>query len=213
MDARFWHQKWERGDIGFHQTQANPLLVKHCHRLSLAKGSRILLPLCGMTLDISWLLAQGFRVVGVELSQVAVDELLNRLGLAPQISQVGSLWRHHVQDIDLFVGDIFEVSVDWLGPVDAIYDRAALVALPDTTRQRYASHLIRLTDAAPQLLITYEYDQSQMAGPPFSVPKPDVERLYGATYHLQSLERKGVTGGLKGQVASVEAAWLLRPKR
>ncbi|ASC73504.1 Thiopurine S-methyltransferase [Halomicronema hongdechloris C2206] len=213
MDARFWHQKWQRGDLGFHQPQANPLLVRHCHRLRLAPGSRILLPLCGMTLDISWLLAQGFRVAGVELSQVAVDELLNRLNLEPHITQVGSLRHHRVQDIDLFVGDIFEVSADWLGPVDAIYDRAALVALPDATRQRYASHLIRLTDTAPQLLITYEYDQSQMAGPPFSVPQPAIERLYGAAYQLQSLERQAVAGGFKGKVAAIEAAWLLQPKR
>ena len=210
MEASFWHKKWEQGDIGFHETQANPLLVKHFNQLILAKGSRVFLPLCGMTLDICWLLAKGFRVAGVELSTAAINELFQELKLKPEIATVGNLLHYSAKDIDIFVGNIFDLSAEYLGPVNAIYDRAALVALPKETRQGYASHLINLTDAASQLLISYEYDQSLMDGPPFSVKKAEIERLYSATYQLQPIDCKNVAGGLKGKVTSVESVWLLQ---
>ncbi|MGJ3249323.1 MAG: thiopurine S-methyltransferase [Elainellaceae cyanobacterium] len=213
MEASFWHKKWEQGDIGFHRTQANPLLVEHVEKLGQVKGSRILLPLCGMTLDISWLLSQGFRVVGIELSAFAVNELFKELGLEPKIAPIGNLLHYSSNDIDIFVGDIFDASHEYLGTINAIYDRAALVALPEETRQKYASHLINLTDGASQLLIVYEYDQLLMDGPPFSVDTHEIERLYGTIYRLKLVERKRVAGGLKGKVASVESVWLLQPNR
>lgn len=118
--------------------------------------------------------------------------------------------RYSADDIDIWVGDIFDVSAEYLGAVSAIYDRAALVALPADTRQKYASHLMQISGVAPQLLITYEYDQSVIDGPPFSVNEDEVERHYGAAYQLQSLETKQIAGGLKGKVASTETAWLLQ---
>ncbi len=54
MQGNCWLQKWEKNEIGFHESEANPLLVEHFKELSLAKGSRIFLPLCGKTLDIAW---------------------------------------------------------------------------------------------------------------------------------------------------------------
>ncbi|MEM9008490.1 MAG: thiopurine S-methyltransferase [Cyanobacteria bacterium P01_F01_bin.86] len=213
METSFWQQKWERGDIGFHKTQANPLLVKHVNQLMLPQGSRIFLPLCGMTLDISWLLAQGFRVAGVELSPFAINELFEALKLEPQITTDSDFLHYSAKDIDIFVGNIFDLSAAYLGPVNAIYDRAALVALPEETRPKYASHLIHLTHAASQLLISYEYNQSLMAGPPFAIKKSEIERLYGATYQLQPIERQNIAGGLKGKVVSAESVWLLQQGR
>jgi thiopurine S-methyltransferase len=212
MDINFWHQKWERGEIGFHQSQPNPLLVKHFERLNLGQGSRIWLPLCGMTIDISWLLSQGCHIVGVELSQLAIEQLFESLQIEPQITPMGHFLHYRAPAIAIFVGNLFDLSAEHLGRVDAIYDRAALVALPATTRQSYATHLTHLSNAAPQLVITYEYDQSQMAGPPFSVPQPIIEQLYNSTYQVQRVEQTTVAGKLKGQVASTESAWLLHPK-
>jgi thiopurine S-methyltransferase len=210
MEASFWHQKWERGEIAFHENEANPFLVAHFEKLKLAKGSRVFLPLCGKTRDISWLLGCGYRVAGAELSELAVNELFKELGLEPKILKAGALVRYSAKDIDLFVGDIFDVSADYLGPISAIYDRAALVALPSGIRERYTSHLINITGAAPQLLICYEYDQRLMDGPPFSVTEKEVKQHYGATYQLKSVEGKRVAGGLKGKVAATETAWLLQ---
>jgi thiopurine S-methyltransferase len=210
MEVDFWHNKWARGEIAFHQSQANPLLVAHFARLNLEKGSRVFLPLCGKTLDIAWLLARGFRVVGAELSEIAIDELFQSLGLQPRIAKVGALLHYSAEDIDIYVGDIFDLTAQTLGPVDTNYDRAALVALPAAVRELYTAHLMRITQVAPQLVIAYEYDQSLVDGPPFSVSEDEIRQHYGAAYTLTALETRDVEGGMKGKAASTETAWLLQ---
>lgn len=207
MQPDFWHQRWFTNQIGFHEPVANPLLVKHIDNLKLRKGSRIFLPLCGKTLDIAWLASQGYQVVGAELSKLAVDQLFKELGTTPTITRQGSIDHYHVANIDVLVGDIFDITPALLGKVDAIYDRAALVALPPDMRVRYTKHLMSLTNAAPQLLICFEYDQSLVDGPPFSVTSDEVKAHYADRYKLTSLER--VPTKLKGQFEAVEVVWLL----
>jgi thiopurine S-methyltransferase len=210
MDASFWHQKWERGEIAFHEARANHFLTEYFEKLHLAKGSRVFLPLCGKTRDIAWLLGRGYRVAGAELSELAINELFKELGVKPEISRLGKLNCYRAQDIDIFVGDIFDVSAGQLGPVNAIYDRAALVALPAGMREKYTAHLVNITAAAPQLLITYEYNQQLIEGPPFSITADEVKQHYGSIYQAKSLESKSVAGGMKGKVAATETVWLLR---
>lgn len=210
MEASFWHQKWERGEIAFHESEANPFLVAHFENLNLAKDSRVFLPLCGKTRDFAWLLTFGYRVVGAELSKLAVDELFKELGLEPKISIESKLTRYSAKDIDILVGDVFDLSAEDIGTISAIYDRAALVALPAGIRERYTSHLMNICGTAPQLLITYEYDQRLMDGPPFSVTENEVKRHYEAGYRLRPVESKNIEGGLKGEVAATETAWLLQ---
>ncbi len=209
MDAGFWHKRWENDEIGFHEKEANPMLVKHFKDLSLKTGGRVFLPLCGKTLDIHWLLANGCRVAGAELSRAAVGQLFDELGARPDVSVAGEMHRYSADDIDVFVGDIFDLSGNMLGPVDAIYDRAALVALPEKMRGRYAAHLMGLTNKAPQLLVCYEYDQDLMEGPPFSVVDDEVYRHYGDGYDVRLLGRSFVRGGLRGNLAAKESVWLL----
>jgi len=210
MDPSFWRQRWEKNEIAFHEGKANPLLVKHFKELSVAKGSRIFVPLCGKTLDISWLLFNGYRVVGAELSQIAIEQLFMELGAQPEISTVGEVEQWSAKNLDIFVGDIFALSRAILGPVDAIYDRAALVAFPEDMRNRYTAHLTEMAGKAPQLLICYEYDQRVMDGPPFSVSREEVQQQYAANYNLTLIESSNVAGGLKGKVAAKENVWLLR---
>lgn len=212
MEASFWHEKWESNQIGFHASEANPLLVKHIKQLDLNKNDRIFIPLCGKTLDIAWLLSQGYQVAGAELSQIAIEQLFDELGLTPEISQAGSLSHYKAENIDIFVGDIFDLGPDKLGNIDAVFDRAALVALPLETRKKYTAHLTTITNNAPQLLICFEYDQSVMNGPPFSIVSTEVEQHYAANYSLTSLDRPILKGGLKGRTEAVEAVWLLSNK-
>ena len=209
MDTNFWLQQWEMKHIGFHQTQANPLLVKWFKELSLEQGSRVFVPLCGKTLDIAWLLSNEYRVAGVELSEIAIEELFLELGMKPKVTEAGNLKHYVGKNIDIFVGDIFDLSATLLGPVDAIYDRAALVALPADRRRRYTSHLMQITNRASQLVICFEYDQTLQAGPPFSISTIEINQHYGDVYHLRPLESVDVTGGLKGKCAAKENAWLL----
>ncbi|MBI4749164.1 MAG: thiopurine S-methyltransferase [Acidobacteria bacterium] len=209
METTYWHQKWGKNDIAFHTGTANPLLVQYFNELSLVKGSRVFLPLCGKTLDISWLLSQGYQVVGAELSKLAIEQLFTELGVEPELSRIGEMDHYRAQNIDIFGGDIFELSSTILGPVDAMYDRAALVALPEEVRRRYAAHIMEITDKAPQLLICYEYDQSVMPGPPFSISDEEVHQLYQDNYEITFLAQTDVPGGLKGICTAQEKIWLL----
>lgn len=212
MDAEFWHERWESNRIGFHESQPNPLLVDHFDRLKLAKGSRVFVPLCGKTLDIHWLLANGFKVAGAELSKLAVEQLFAELGREATVTPVGETTKYSATDIDVYVGDIFALTIELLGPVAAIYDRAALVALPATTREKYAAHLVQLTSKAPQLLITYEYNQSMVDGPPFSISCEEVQHHYKSSYTLTLLSTGEVSGGLKGNCPATEYVWLLNKR-
>ena len=209
MDPNFWYQRWEKNEIAFHEGKPNHLLVAYFQELSLPKGRRIFLPLCGKTRDISWLLSKGYRVAGAELSQLAIEQLFMDLGLQPEISETGDLRQWSAPQLDIFVGDFFALSRKTLGSIDAIYDRAALVAMPETMRPRYAEHLIELTHRAPQLLICYDYDQRALDGPPFSIDHEEVARQYGSTYELKLLASVDVAGGLKGKCPAKETVWLL----
>lgn len=212
MDPSFWHQRWQTQETGWHERAANPLLVRHLSALHLPPGSRMFLPLCGKSLDIGWLLGQGYAVAGAELSELAVTQLFTELGLQPSLSPVGSLTRYSAAKIDIFVGNIFDLTREMLGPVDAVYDRAALVALPPDMRPRYAAHVQTLTAATPQLVICYAYDQSLIPGPPFSVTAEEVHRHYDARYAITSLEQTALPNGLKGTAPATECTWLLTPR-
>jgi thiopurine S-methyltransferase len=212
MDAHFWHQKWEQNDIAFHERDTNPFLVKYFDLLSLSKNNRVFLPLCGKTIAIHWLLSNGYRVVGSELSEIAIKQLFSELAIEPKIKAINEIRCYSADNIDIFVGDIFDLSRGVLGRVDAIYDRAALVALPETMRNRYTAHLMEITNIAPQLLICLDYDQSLLDGPPFSVTETEVHRHYQDSYDLTALASVDVVGGLKGKCPAKENVWLLKQR-
>ncbi|MBL9133875.1 MAG: thiopurine S-methyltransferase, partial [Verrucomicrobiaceae bacterium] len=210
MKAEFWHQRWKNKEIQFHEQTANPLLVRHIDSLGLTPGSRIFVPLCGKTLDIGWLLARGHRVVGAELSEDAVEQLFAKLGMKPQRRSVDGLIHFHTDGLDIFVGDIFQLRPETLGDVHAVFDRAALVALPEEMRLRYAQHVTAITGGVSQLLISYEYDQSLQAGPPFAVSENEITAHYARTHEVMLLQREEMTGGLKGKCAASQTVWLLQ---
>lgn len=211
MEKQFWFEKWAKRQIGFHEPAPNGLLVEHFDALGLDPGQRVFLPLCGKTLDIGWLLAKGHPVVGAELSQMAVEELFDELKVTPQVAEAGALKRFSAPDLDVFVGDFFELEPEHLGQVHAVYDRAAYVAMSPQMRADYAAQLRRVAPQVPQLLITFEYDQNLMEGPPFAVHQPDIHEKYSGHFRIQGLARKEIEGGFKGKVPAAEAVWLLHP--
>lgn len=216
MEHDFWHDRWKNQQIGFHLQEVNPLLAAHFQTLKLTPGQRIFIPLCGKTLDIHWLLSQGIHVAGAELNQLAVDALFAELGLIPTITQAGPLLHYHAVDqhgvtIDIFQGDFFALDRALLGQTDAIYDRAALIALPPDLRVTYSKHLVQLTHSAPQLLISFHYDQSLAAGPPFNVSADEISAHYGQIYSISLLADDLLPTGLKGQYPAQEKIWLLTP--
>lgn len=210
MKKEFWHNRWDINHITFHGSEAHKLLVEYFNELSLPEESRIFVPLCGKTLDISWLLSKGYRVAGAELSQKAIDELFSESGLSPDITELENLTHYSAENIDIFVGDIFNLTAEILGPVDAVYDRAAMVALPEEMRTNYARHMMEITQKAPQLVISYDYDQTCIDGPPFSVSGEELHQHYDKYYTLKNLARVDVPGGLKGKCDAAEHIWLLK---
>lgn len=211
MDAEFWHSRWRDNQIRFHQHAPNGLMAAHFDAICGQPGARVFVPLCGKTLDIGWLLERGYRVAGAELSSLAVDQLFDELGLTPQKTELGGLTHYQADRIDIFAGDIFDLTGETLGAVDMIYDRAAFVALPDAMRSRYAAHMVRITDRAPQFLIALEYDQSAVVGPPFACPEGEVRRCYGSDYDTVRMTQVDVEGGLKGKCPATANLWRLAP--
>jgi len=187
----------------------NPLLEAFFSELQLKENSRVFIPLCGKTLDIAWLLSHGYRVVGAELNEIAIKELFKSLSVEPEIEKLGKLTLYHAKNIDIFVGDIFELTAKNLGEVDAIYDRGALVALPKEMRVGYSALLKEFTQTAPQLLINFEYDQSLMDGPPFSITQAEIETHYGESYAIKLLKSFELTDGPFAQMDVTENIWLL----
>ena len=212
MEHDFWRERWQNNQIGFHEKDGNKLLLRHFDVIELPLGSRYFLPLCGKTGDIAQLLIKGYRVVGVELVENAIIQLFDELGVEPNVSDTGAFRHYSAPDIDILVGDVFELTAALLGAVDAVYDRAALVAFPPDMRRFYAAHLAKITHYAQQMLITFEYDQSDMEGPPFNVHEDEVIDHYAAGYDIELVRRKVIPRGLKGEVAANETVWLLTPK-
>jgi thiopurine S-methyltransferase len=209
MDADFWHNKWENQQIGFHQSDGNPMLVAHFDALGLSYGASVFVPLCGKSRDIAWLMDKGCRVVAAELSEIAVQDLFAEMGITPVVTPLDDLKRYSADGITVFVGNVFCVTSDLVGSVDAVFDRAALVALPEDLRPKYAKHLVQITGAAPQLVITFTYDQIQMKGPPFSITEDMMTGLYAGTFDFSGLETQQVAGGFKGAIPATETSWLL----
>nr|BFD43497.1 thiopurine S-methyltransferase [Pseudomonas sp. FFPRI_1] len=185
MQADFWHKRWERDQIGFHQAEVNPYLQQYWPALGLTANSRVLVPLCGKSLDLLWLADQGFRVLGIELAEKAVEDFFLEHGLQPRISQQGVFKVYAHGRIQLWCGDFFALTAEDIADCTALYDRAAMIALPPDMRQRYAAHVNNLLPEGSQgLLIVLDYDQSRLDGPPFAVLDDEVERQFGTHWQL-----------------------------
>lgn len=193
MEPDFWLQRWREGRTGFHREAVMPLLEKHWPALGVVEGAPVFVPLAGKTLDIHWLAARGHQVLGCELSPLAVQAFFAEAGLVPEQQRDAGGLHHRAGRIDLVEGDVFALTDATLGRMRAVYDRAALIALPPDLRRRYAGEVYgRLPGGCEGLLITLEYPQAQMQGPPFSVPEAEVRALFAADWDVEPLERRDI---------------------
>jgi thiopurine S-methyltransferase len=208
-ENNLWLERWKNREIGFDQVEANSFMMKYFERLNLEKGVHVLVPLCGKSVDISWLLSEGYAVTGIELSETAVLELFEGLGITPSISKVGEVTLYSMDNLKIFVGDIFKVTEEMIGKVDAIYDRAALVALTLEWRIKYSRHLREITKNAPQLLVSIEYEQTSTLRSPYSVDADEILQVFSKYYSINLLAREEIVGGFKGKFKAFDTAWLL----
>lgn len=201
MTPEFWHQRWQHGEIGWHSETFNRHLTEHWPVLGLSAASRVLVPLCGKSQDLLWLAGRGHRVLGVELSPIAARDFFRENGLTPQVTDLSPapFERWALDELVLLVGDFFALTPEHLeaadgAGIDAVYDRAALIALPPELRPPYAAHLTALlrgagaTAQTPEsLLITLDYPQAQMQGPPFAVTQTEVQDLFADAFDIRTV--------------------------
>lgn len=197
MKKEFWLERWERAEIGFHQDDVNPYLLKYWPALHAVQGGEaggeIFVPLCGKSLDMLWLRQQGNKVLGVELSPIAVRDFFTGNGMTSSHSSSGRFECCEADGIRILCGDFFDLCEEDMANVTAVYDRASLVALPPEMRARYARHLAEILPAGSQvLLVTFDYPQEQMPGPPFAVSVEEVHALYAPYAEIRMLEQADI---------------------
>ena len=189
MKPKFWLERWHKNQIGFHQAEHNKLLLEFWPALGLTSGDTVFVPLCGKTLDMRWLEHAGHNVAGVELAQVAVETYFAEGEEAFVTEVVDRFVSYQGRNSQILHGDFFDLTAPLLQEVKGIFDRGALVALPPDMRFRYVDHLLRIVpDEAKILLLTFEYDQKLVAGPPHCVMPEEVDELFGTRCHVELLE-------------------------
>ncbi len=204
MHPEFWQQRWTDNQIGFHQDAPTPLLLKHWPALGVAPGARVFVPLAGKSLDMAWFASQGHPVLGVELSQVAIEQFFDEHGLQPAITKSKYGIHYSAGGIELICGDAFGLDEQVLRDCAAVFDRAALIALPPDLRVRYASELYaRLPAGCRGLLVTLEYPQHERDGPPFSVQEDEVRALYEQNWLIERLDRRPIPPDHPGHVGGI----------
>jgi thiopurine S-methyltransferase len=193
MQPDFWSERWRTGQIGFHQTQVDRNLLQHWPDLATAPTSRVFVPLSGKSLDLLWLRDRGHPVVGVELSTLALEAFCMENGIPARRRPMEKFDAYEAPNLQLLCGNFFDLTPTLLGDVAAVYDRAALISWAPELRAPYVEHLATLTPpGTPTLLITLEYPQAQLPGPPFSLNSAEIERLYSPHYTIQELARQNV---------------------
>jgi thiopurine S-methyltransferase len=193
LQPEFWHDRWRTGKIGFHQSAVDRNLRQYWPDLGLASSSRVFVPLCGKSLDLLWLCDRGHSVAGVELSAVALESFCMEHGVPAKRRILDDFDVYEAPKLRLFRGDFFALTPELLGPIPAVYDRGALISWIPDLRVAYVKHMTELTNPGTQtLLVTLEYPQEQMKGPPFSVAADEVDRLYAQHHEIRPLSRQDV---------------------
>lgn len=202
MDPDFWHQRWHDNQIGFHQERISPMLAAHWDAVGAPRGGRVFVPLCGKTRDMPWLVERGHRVLGVELSPIAVDAFFEALGVTPDV-RASEYGKHYVAGpYELILCDAFALDAAALADCSAVFDRAALIALPPDIRTRYLRELYAsLPGGCRGLLVTLEYPQAEKEGPPFPVGEGEVRAGLERDWTVELLERRDILADEPGFVA------------
>lgn len=218
MEPDFWQQRWRENLIGFHQEETNRYLHLYWSRLNAPAGSRIFVPLCGKSLDMRWLTHEGYTVLGVEISPLAVESFFQENALKPVVREAGPFSVYSTQGIEIYCGDFFNLQPEHLSGVTGVFDRASLIALPPAMRERYALHLQHILPAdVAILLVTLEYPQDEMDGPPFSVHEGDVREYYARRFTIEVLSDTNILAkeprfAERGLSSLHEKAYLMTPK-
>jgi len=189
VETQFWLNKWEKNEIGFHLNKPHPWLVAFWSELHQENEPKhIFVPLCGKSLDLDFFYQQGYQVTANELSEDAIKAVFERLQLTPDVSKWKGGACYRAQRLTIYVGDFFLLDDAQVTDIDWVYDRAALIALPEEMRSQYTQKIMTLCPKANQCLITLDYQQALMSGPPFALSDEEVRHHYQAAYDINELK-------------------------
>lgn len=192
MEKQFWLNIWHKDHTPFHRSQTNPLLVKHWPKLALNASARVFVPLCGKSVDVIYLSEHHKHIIANELSEKAILALFSSIQQKAKYTHINDDFKHaEAKNIEVYIGDFFQLTKTQIGNVDAIYDRAALVALPADIRARYAEKLAELANPGVKvLLISNHYQEGLIDGPPFSVSEADIDTLFNEHFTIKRLAKE-----------------------
>jgi len=196
MEPDYWRERWREGRIGFHRGEANPLLI--ANRATFDECTRVLVPLCGKSLDMLWLSRQGMHVLGVDVSAIAIESFLAENQLHARTRSTAEGTHYDVTnapggEIEIINGDVFELDPAVIARCDAFYDRASIIAMPAAMRGRMADTVyMQLPAGSAGLLIALDYPENEMQGPPFSVDEAELRRLFDQQWNIEQMERRDI---------------------
>lgn len=207
MDQEFWHKKWATNEIAFHRQEIHPLLQKHWPDPVNRQSGSVLVPLCGKSRDMTWLAERGHPVIGCEISEIAVKAFFDEQQIIPQQHEKYGVSIYEAGYVRLVCGDFFMMPDELLSEVRLVYDRAALIALPEDMRSKYVTRLREvLAGDVRILLITMEYEPGQISGPPFSVVRDNIHELFSGWCRIEEVDK--AEAEVKGRPCHESVYWL-----
>lgn len=188
-DHARWKQGWRAKQTGFHLDHVHPLLIRYWPALGLDRADRVFVPLCGKSLDLMWLHNLGHDVAGVELSPIAIRALFKAGHLQPKRQALPNDLTCWTQErLAVYCGDFFDLTREQVAGVRAVYDRAALGALPEDLRERYIAHLHAiLPDGCRILLLTVEDLDDDETESEAAAASAEIARLYARGFQAELL--------------------------
>lgn len=229
MDLNFWNDRWQKGETGFHQSVLNPYLA-YCYGekgpgVDRRSSLKVFVPLCGKSQDMQWLSQNGYDVIGVECSPIAVKDFFENSETSFETTESDNYIKYTARaelsgkaKLEILQGDFFALSVDDVEGVTDVFDRASLIALPEAMRKSYAEKMVELLNPGARiLLITMTYPQHEMDGPPFSVSEEEVHDLYDENFKIEKLLVKDILSDeqkfqQRGLTSLMETAYKLTRK-
>ena len=214
-----WLKFWENNETNWHGDNVTQELIEYFELFELEPRDKVFVPLCGKSLDMLYIMNQGFSVIGVEISEIGVRQFFNENNLTYKITKVDDFDLYSTENLEIYCGDFFALTSKHLNKVKSVFDRKSLIALEPEVRQKYVKHLNDIISVGARiLLVTLQYPQHQMSGPPFSVNKSEVESLFSMTFESQELRSfNDIENGSKLERAGVDyinnAAYCLRKVR
>ena len=214
-----WLHFWESNETNWHSDTITQELVEYFELFELEPGDKVFVPLCGKSLDMLYIMNQGFSVVGVEISEIGVRQFFRENDLTYKITRVDDFDLYSSENLEIYCGDFFSLTSKHLNNVKAVLDSKSLIALEPDLRQKYVKYLNDIISVGARiLLVTLQYPQHQMSGPPFSVDKSEVESLFSMTFESRELRSfNDIENGSKLERAGVDyinnAAYCLRKVR